>query len=289
MEEPDAPELPENPAELRRWSRGFDLAPLIEALRERTRSHRIRFRGNPSAATHATLIHDIEVNDHEITVVVNVGMFSAVSALPTYFERLLVDPRGGEGIRHLLASLDEKLLELELSTFNPEPWRPFALAPAPAPEGPEPLRRRFLNASKPASPATLHWLFRSAFPELGVSAERASLPSVLVVEQTRLGRSELGIAVLGGHTRARASGVRVRLTASAFGPWPALTAQETLKRLVESVLPALKQTRLRLQVLFVSDAKVSGATLGGPQRLGSSALGDGESGASLTLFDDVVA
>jgi hypothetical protein len=261
----------------------FEIAALLDLLAEHFPERPIQFCSHPSAALAPTVVHAVVFGTDVVRVVVNVGLLSASSPLPSYFRERLLDPRGGPALRALLEVLDHGLLSAELATWRPEAM-PHFVADAPR------LRRDLLAAGGLATPARLEWIFRAVFPEFTLSVERAPLTSRLPTARARIGSATLGRAVLGGETRAPRAGFRVKLITAESSTWfDEPWVDEVGRRLERAVLPTLRGTELRLQVWLV-DLEAAGAlTLASSQRLGLASVGPATAPRLVSLFDGVVA
>ena len=117
----------------------------------------------------------------------------------------------------------------------------------------EGTKRSYLSLLGIRSTSTMHWLFETTFPELGVKVERGVLTRNVKLEGTRLGFSVLGGgAVLGGFSRVPVPGFTITMYCdeehTEFGrPW----AEEVRRRLDSIIFPAIAETAVDVRVSLV--------------------------------------
>ncbi len=204
-----------------------------------------------------------------VTVYLNVGLFSAVSPLPSYFHQLIEDREVGEGMTTLLRVLDDGAL------------RSLACAEAFKPSREVVWARRFSEARVSGTPLYVEGLFRQVFPELRVRVEWRAVRRRLRVERVALSSSTLGSCAFGGYGQLIERGLEVTLTV----PWEdgegvlaasgeqdegllwRTWAEEARHRLDMYVLPRFARNStafvVRLRILGERDqARLAGARLG---------------------------
>ena len=206
-----------------------------------------------------------------VTVTVNLGLLSCRSPLPSYFQRLLVDPDLQEPLVELLQLIDRNLLRARLTCDRPElvvgQW--------------DEMTRNLLRIQGLDSLVGLSWLFRHVFPELPVMVERTSEQLRVPYLSARLGSSDLGRACLGALTRIDVHDFQVTLRCEesllhAGVPW----LNEADRRLRTIVFPVLDPVCMNLTVILELEDDRAVATLSdgdGPQRdsyLGLDPLGE---------------
>ncbi len=236
-------------------------------LRARFPGRRVRFRGHASLSTQTTMVHAVDFAPDHVWVTVNLGLLSATSPLPSYFVELRSHPRAGPALEGLLGLLDDGLLRDRAEGLRPELAERFLPRPRE-------VRDDVLALSRPASPITLHWMFATVFPELGVSVRRASVRRGLPTDHPRLGTAVLGSSALGGEAELATPGLTAILWAEesttwAGEPW-ALAAR---RRLEEHVLPALRASAAHLRVVLVDHEGQGRLALSGPSLVGFDPLG----------------
>ncbi len=138
--------------------------------------------------------------DRGVTVYLNVGLFSAVSPLPSYFHRLLADADVGERLTTVLRVLDHGLLRAHASA-----------------QGLVPLRRsgweqNLADALVTSSPVYVEGLFRRAFPELRVRVAWRKVRRTLRIDRLALGSATLGKCAFDGYGVFQRQGLEVTLT-----------------------------------------------------------------------------
>jgi hypothetical protein len=269
-------------AAIQRNARRFDVRSLLSALRllaERRAAERrppfvLRYRGAGASAAGESLFERIDIHgdpapprDPEIHIFVNSGLLSTTSPLPSYFADLLSDPRTADALQEILEAADGALLPRRMASF-------CAATDGWITREPLGLSRRFFEISRPGSPATLHWLFRSVYPELAVSVRTSVLPGSVPAPETCIGVSALGATTLGGEARVPVAGYEVALSASPPAGWTDTDAASFLRpRMRRTILPALAGTGVFLRVLFVDPDHAGRLALASSGRLGLDPLG----------------
>lgn len=224
----------------------FTLGALLDALHALGyRDDEIDLRSHASAAHQSCLIAAVEFRSaplRRVTVQVNLGLLSAQSVLPSYFQR--VAEKQAEGtLSAFLGFFAQHLLRDTARGQFPE--RDAALFPA----WPQTLAQlRSLLGLR--SPAAVHWVFASLYPELGVTVARTVMSRSLRSRGVRVGSWAMGDgAVLGAVTTIPVSGVAVRLfsdelLSTSGKPW----AREAGQRLQKQLFPLLAGYGLHLEV-----------------------------------------
>jgi hypothetical protein len=256
--------------------REFDVLALLRLLQALGfEPQEIQFASHHSTTSQVGLIHDIEFL-HEpvrlVRIILNMGLLSSQSPLPSYFMKKMdtgeVDTRS---FVDFIGYFDHLSLQGYLEQIYPETNRHLF------PDWPR-TKRRYLHLLNLRSCVTLHWLFQSVFPELGLSVERVSLPRGVKTTPLRLGEVTLGSdAVFGKKTSIPVLGRRVTLLTDAEltdsgQPWPA----EIKRRLEEIILPILAAVGMDLEVLLVVQAQKSWAKLQEESYLGYDKLQGGQ-------------
>ena len=177
----------------------------------------------------------------QVTVMVNLGLLSCRSPLPSYFQHLLRDASFHEPLVELLQIIDRNLLRARLTGDRPErivgQW--------------DEITSDLLRIHSLDSLVGLSWLFRHVFPELPVRVQRTSEQLRVPYASARLGFSELGSACLGAVTRIDVHDFQVTLRSeeSLLRPgvsWPS----EADRRLRTIVFPALDPVCMNLTVVL---------------------------------------
>lgn len=264
--EPTDPHDAALPARIAARARDFDAPALLALLRSAFPGRTLRLRAFESASPQRTLVHAVVFDGDEIAVYLNAGLLSSTSPLPSYFTELLIGRAPDSSLHGLLASLNEVLLGLRVEALSPETSpRLFPWAPG--------FRRAAVGLSAPASPSTLHWIFRAVFPELRVVVRRSDRALRVPTADVCLGQTPLGRGALGGEAKVPAPG---------FDVWLRADAPETLdgrawgvegrRRIEALVLPALAFTGVPLRVLLIELGPASALALREEIHLGFHAL-----------------
>jgi len=223
----------------------FDVDALLSLLRAKFPDWSIRFRTHPSQALRGSPVHAVQFEAGEIIVTLNLGFCSSTSPLPSYVHEWLVGIEPVSGLDAILGVLNDRLLRDrgDASLVN-ESER---LVPRVAA-----LRENLLGLARPASTATLYWVFSRIFPELGVSVVRAGVRRALAAAEPRLGEARLGHAAMGGSAALRSPGYDVFLCASESLTWRGEPwSDQARRRLSEIALPVLAESAPELRILLL--------------------------------------
>jgi hypothetical protein len=218
----------------------------------------------------------------QVTVVVrvNIGLLGAHGALPSLFEKALDQAQDGE-LRELLNRLEHPLLRARLTALRPE-WHQPILSRGASARGTgmgrdwELLKSRLARLLHLDSPSGIHFLFRGAFPELGIRVRRTAETQLTPAPRFSVGESPLG-APIGSRAAVTVRGVEVTLYAKEEreqGTW----TNEVRLRFVAQVAPLIAGSPLRLAVRLV-ERRVAASALDENSGLGDTAIGAPASGA----------
>jgi hypothetical protein len=204
-----------------------------------------------------------------VTVYLNVGLFSAVSPLPSYFHHLLAEPHVGERLTTVLRVLDHGLLRAHAAAERLVPLRSSD------------WERNLTDALVTGSPLYVEGLFRRVFPELRVRVAWRKVRRTLRIDRLALGSATLGKCAFDGYGVFPRQGLEVTLTVPrgepelVSGPAPGdggafaqrTWAQEAKRRLDAYVLPRFSRHPaaflVRLQVLSSrEEARLASARVG---------------------------
>ncbi|HTV23321.1 MAG TPA: hypothetical protein VMG12_31750 [Polyangiaceae bacterium] len=184
-------------------------------------------------------------------VELNTGLLSRHSPLPDYFRdfgRRLHNP---DAFVHFMGFWDSVLL------------RAFAYAAFPrlGAGRSRALMHGYRARLHLASPMSLSWLFRSAFPELRVEVSAATFRQRTPSGRARVGSTLDGRTVIGAEFSERRPGFRVRLFAESAASEGVLDWEnETLERL-DRIEPMLARVRRPLEVVLRFEQYRHGQTL----------------------------
>jgi len=214
------------------------------------RREEIQFKSHASISSQTSLIQDIQFQQEpirQVVIIVNLGLLSAQSPLPSYFLKKM---DGGMVDTHafidFIGYFDHGVIMHYLHNLYPEintnlfpDW--------------ELTKRRYLQMLDFKSCSTLHWFFQLAFPELGVKVEKVRLQRLSKTSSIRLGKTNLGSdAVFGKEKGIPVYGREVTLFSqgefsNSGVPWPL----EIKKRLDDLIFPILGEIDIDLEIVLV--------------------------------------
>jgi hypothetical protein len=254
----------------------FDLISLLQLLELLGyQLEDIHFKSNFSTTSQPSLIHDIEFHSEpgrRVLIILNLGLLSAQSPLPSYFfKKLDAGYIDTQLFLDFIACFDHSLILNYLLSIYPETNR--ALYPDW-----EVTKRRFIELLDLRSCSTLHWLLELVFPELGVWVEKVALGRELRSAHLRLGKTILGTsAIFGEKTSVPVYGRRITLfsefeTNNSGDPWP----REIKQRLNDLVFPILRSVGLDLEIILIIRTQKAWAKLHSESYLGYDKIRGGE-------------
>ncbi len=238
-------------AEVSRRKHDFDMISLLRLLFFMGYSpEEITFKSYNSLSSQAGLIKKIQFQ-HEpfrnVTLTLNMGLLSAQSTLPSYFQKTI--DKGMINLRSFylfIGYFDHSLIYKFFESVYPE-LNLNRLGNM------EQTKSNYIQMLDLRSSATLNWLFKLVFPELENCVEKCSFPRRVDMNPLKLGHTVLGgNAVFGDKTSIAISGRKVTLfcheeLTPQGHPWPS----EIKKRLKKEVFPLLRTTGIDLQVTLV--------------------------------------
>lgn len=254
---------------IRRRIADFDLFALLDLLEFMGyESEEIVFRGHATQVSPPALLHDIEFHTspgERVVISINFGLLAADSPLPSYFLHVLEQ-----------TDVDEDLYIQFLDYFNHQLIRNYIMSRAPEREltvYPDWSRTKscYLAMSGLKSTATLHWMFVSVFPELGVVVEKARLNEDLTVDTIQIGPPYVlgSAAVLGSRSRVTVLGFDVTLfSEEEFISTGRAWAREIEDRLSHTIFAVLADAEIELRVFLTITSQRGGAKLGPESYLG---------------------
>ncbi|HKO53049.1 MAG TPA: type VI secretion system baseplate subunit TssG [Polyangiaceae bacterium] len=226
-------------------AREFQLGALVTLLERKFPGRALRFRSQPSMGPRPSPVQEIRFQDDAVVVTLNLGFFSSTSSLPSYFLEWLVGPEPVSSLEAILGVLDDRLLRdrAQASAVHESP----RLIPREAA-----LRRNLLQLARPASSATLHWVFSRIFPELGISVVRAGVQRALSSAELRLGQAQLGYTAMGGSADLRSPGHDVFLCTGESLTWSGEPWAEQARRRIDQIaIPVLAESAPELRIVLV--------------------------------------
>lgn len=269
-------------ARVRARARAFDIPALVRVLqRLGYKLPDIEFSGHLTGRPQPSLVHDVvfgpPMRPDKVLVVLNLGLVSCRSPLPSYFTELLHDVDTADALRELLAFLDRKLLAERVDSFFPERSKR---------EWPQ-VQRDFLDMTEFRSPAVVNSLFHHVFPELDVEVRRGGGDTMVPMSGTRIGSAVLGDCAFGTYVRAPSRGLRVTLHAWQKVSWSGIPWRvEAERRLREIVIPLLRETGMYLLVELLLYDRGKYLQLDGESSIGYEPMIGGPPGPSRVVLVD---
>lgn len=264
--------------------RAFDPPSLLKLLnRLGYKASDIYFESNPNLSSAISLFESIQFFDQlfpKIIIVVNLGLLTGHSPLPTFFRKKMehgvIDPIL---FTRFLGFFDHFSISTLFSMSIPEEngwffsdWKQTL--------------SQYLHLLALNSTSTLWHLFQLCFPELKVEVTKFARILQLQSSSITLGQTTLGKeSFLGRNKSITISSIKVVLTSEEMDtslgtPW----AKEIKKRLQELIFPSLQKINVYLQVLLVVKNCKDVITLSSQPLLGFRSLGQGTTPLKLLLF-----
>lgn len=229
-------------------ARHFALGALIDALHSiGYADEQIEFRSHATSTHQDCVVESVQFSrsPRRATVVLNLGLLSPQSLLPSYF-RAVIDTQSESGLLDFLGFFAHRLLRGSVNSQHPERNEEYF------PDWQSTLAQlRSLLGMRSLS--TVHSVFALCYPELGVSVERTLMSRPVRTRGVRLGRWALGDgAVLGELAQVPVAGIAVRLFCDepltyCGRPW----AREAEERLHAQIFPVLAHYGLYLRVSLI--------------------------------------
>ncbi|MBS0615329.1 MAG: type VI secretion system baseplate subunit TssG [Verrucomicrobia bacterium] len=264
--------------------RHFEAAPLLKLLHSLGyKSKDIHFVSNPSLSSAPSLFEDIAFSEDaypKVTILVNLGLLTANSPLPSYFRKKMdsgaVDP---ELLTRFLSFFDHHLIMTALSMGLPEENGWFF-------SNWENTLRQYLSLLALNSTSTLCLLLQLCFPELKVEVYKFPrvlrvLSSSMILGVTALGKE----SYLGKSQKLTVSSFKIILTSESMDsgmeiPWPI----EALQRLKELIFPLIHRANIYTQINLIVKNCQEEARLSANSYLGYRSLGANRGSLQLRLF-----
>lgn len=246
----------------------FDIISLIRLLVSVGYSREeITFRSHNSICSQSGLIYSIEFRREpvrEAIITMNMGLLGAQSPLPSYFRMKMENADiSRRSFTDFIGYFDHHLIRDYICNIYPEINKLFF-------PNWELTKRRYLHILNLKALHTLHWLFQTVFPEIGVKVENAVLSSEVQTQPVRLGETILGNdAVFGNKTSVALNGRLVtfysdeEMTDTQI-PWP----KEIKNRLESLIFPVLKPLGIDLEIFLVLKSQKRWVRLHGETYLG---------------------
>ena len=229
----------------------FDLISLLKLLiHHEYLLEEIHFRSHMSTCSQSGLIQGIEFlyqPERQVVITINMGLLSAQSALPSYFQKN-VDTKDIDSISFgdFIGYFDHFLIRDYIFNIYPEKnikyfsdW--------------EITKRQYLQIMDLKSSSTLFWVFQLVFPELKIQVEKMVMERGLKALALIMGKTILGSdAVFGKKTDATVYGMHITLISDEEFtdngiPWP----KEIKNRLDDQVFPILRSAEADVEIILV--------------------------------------
>lgn len=229
----------------------FDLFSLLKLLMYHGYLlEEIHFRSHMSTCSQSGLIQGIEFlyqPERQVVITINMGLLSAQSALPSYFQKN-VDTKDIDSISFgdFIGYFDHFLIRDYIFNIYPEKnikyfsdW--------------EITKRQYLQIMDLKSSSTLFWVFQLVFPELKIQVEKMVMERGLKALALIMGKTILGSdAVFGKKTDATVYGMHITLISDEEFtdngiPWP----KEIKNRLDDQVFPILRSAEADVEIILV--------------------------------------
>jgi hypothetical protein len=229
----------------------FDLISLLKLLiHHEYLLEEIHFRSHMSTCSQSGLIQGIEFlyqPDRQVVITINMGLLSAQSALPSYFQKN-VDTKDIDSISFgdFIGYFDHFLIRNYIFNIYPEKnikyfsdW--------------EITKRQYLQIMDLKSSSTLFWIFQLVFPELKIQVKKMVMERGLQASALIMGKTILGSdAVFGKKTEATVYGMHITLFSDEEFtdtriPWP----KEIKSRLDDQVFPILRSAEVDVEIILV--------------------------------------
>lgn len=219
----------------------FELSALVKALLKHGYApHQIQFEGTTDlVGAHGPLLRRLQLHRDPSRAVIglNAGLLSHGSPLPGYFREFAARLPDPDRFLTFIGFWDSILLRNQTYCAMPSLWDPHAV-----------LGKSYQRRLNLTSSSSLHWLFRSAYPELRVEVGRCMFPLNRTIARARVGDALDGRSVLGGQYREQRDGFLVSLhvqrkSCEGVRDWEAEAA-----RRLEHLEPHLVRVRVPLAV-----------------------------------------
>lgn len=269
---------------IRKKIRYFDAPSLLKLLRSLGYETKdFYFKSNPSLASSPSLFEDIIFSEEDypkVTIIVNLGLLTGNSPLPSYFRKKMddgdVDPIL---LTRFLSFFDHHIIMTTLGMSLPtndgwffSHWNATLI--------------QYLNLLALNSTSTLWHLLQLCFPELKVEVYKFArvlrmLSSSMILGSTLLGQDSF----LGKSQKLTVSGFKIILTSEEMDnemsiPWPV----EIKKRLREMVFPLIHRINIYTKVILVVKNCKDIVRLSSNSHLGYRSLGVNKGALKLLLF-----
>lgn len=267
----------------------FDVYALLQLLYSMGyHQEEIFFKSNFPPVSPPSLLEKIEFRVkpiRQVVITINMGLFGALSPLPSYFIRTIENVGGGEiPVLTFLGFFDHNLLQNYLKSIYPE------LDNSLYPDW-ESNKRSYFRLLEFHATTFLHRLFQLVFPELGVAVQKSQHKRQIRSGGIRLGETILGDAtVLGAYASVALPGFDITLYCDEeYGDKRNTWADKVVKRLYATIFPILKEIDIDLKIFLVIRSQKGWMQLQKESSIGVDKLrSDVEQNRIVTLFRGLV-
>lgn len=229
----------------------FDLISLLKLLiYHGFLLEEIHFKSHMSTCSQSGLIQGIEFlyrPDRQVVITINMGLLSAQSPLPSYFQKN-VDAKDIDSITFtdFIGYFDHFLIWNYIFNIYPEKNTKYF-------SDWEITKRQYLLMMDLKSCSTLFWIFQLVFPELKIQVKKMVMQRGLKASALIIGKTILGSdAVFGKKTEATVYGMHITLFSDeeftdTETPWP----KEIKSRLDDQVFPILRSAEVGVEIILV--------------------------------------
>jgi hypothetical protein len=229
----------------------FDLISLIRLLfYYGVQPEEILFKSHMSICSQSGLIQHIEFQlrpERRVTITINMGLLSAQSALPSYFQKnIAARDIDNQIFADFIGYFDHVLIQNYIFNLYPENNPKYF-------SNWERTKRDYLKLMDLKSCSTLFWIFELAFPELKIQVEKITVNRDIKAAALIMGKTILGSdSVFGRRTTVPVYGRHVTLfsnqeTTVTGTPWP----KEIQIRLENRVFPVLRSAEIDLEITLI--------------------------------------
>lgn len=261
----------------------FDLCSLLKLLQEvGYKEEDIYFQSHSDLSSRAGLCEDIFFSENQprVTLILNIGLLSANSPLPSYFRKKMdagtIDP---VLFTRYLSYFDHHLIKNLLAMSMPETNGIFFRDWTET-------QGHYLTLLDLNSTSTLWHLFQICFPELIVKAEKSPRLFQEKSSSNTLGKTRLGVdTFLGKKIEQAIPSFKFTLTGEhtltdQLVPWPL----EVKHRLKNVIFPLLSRTSIHFRVILCIKKNGEIARLSPHSHMGYCRMGENKHPLKLLLF-----
>lgn len=262
----------------------FDIISLLKTLSDLGyKSENIFFKANTSFSSHASICEDIIFSSEsypQVTIIINLGLLSNNSSLPTLFWKKMDEGSIQAGVfLKYFSFFDHYMIRNFLSMGMAEENGYFF-------SNWKETLSQYLHLLALNSSSTLEHLFQLCFPEFQVRVFKH--PRVVSFQTSSI---VLGVTLLGKecyfekNEKYTISTLKIVLTIdevvfTSHRPWPV----EIKRRIKEWLFPIIERVNVYISIIFVDKNGKNSIRLSPTSHLGYSSLGESQDPLQLVLF-----